>query len=576
MQNGQCTAAAVTMTHLQRNALHACMFSEPQPQHLSLLQRRIYGTVGLSLLIGFYLLAGLTGHDLWRGDDARYFGPVYSMLQGEGLLFPQLGGEAFLEYPPLYYWCAALLAFITSGIFAPHDGARLASAVFTALTVYWVARSAERLYGRPTRTPAALLTFGSLGLILHSHETQPLLALMAMIALVLNGVSRIPERPLAGSLQAGLGCALAMLAGGIPGMLLTAPVFAAVSIISPECRNPRASGSLLAGLTLAVCVGGLWPLLLHLQEPELFALWRRNQWLQIAGNGFSINDFIRLIKLWSWFLWPLWPLVFWSLWHERRRLFQLRWLLPVLATVFTLILLAFSSDRSQSSALPLLPALALLAAGGVSTLRRGAANAFDWFSAMTFGVFAILVWIAWTAQVFAWPPGLARHIDRVAPAFTLSSTIPQTLLGISICLLWFFLAWGLPRRPARGATNWAMGMTMLWCLAVTLLMPWFNHNRSYRPMGEAVKSALAPYAGECVASGKLPDPVRSMLDYYADLRPVPVRNGFVSPCRLLLIYVDHRTGIPSEIKDKEPTWTFRRGGRKQFEALYLYTHTDHG
>ncbi|MCL2644827.1 MAG: hypothetical protein FWD51_05125 [Betaproteobacteria bacterium] len=549
------------------------MYREPQAQ--SLLLRRIYGTVGLTLLIGFYLLTGLTGHDLWRGDDARYFGPVFSMLQGEGLLFPQLGGEPFLEYPPLYYWCAALLAFITGGVFAPHDGARLASAVFTALTVYWVARSAERLYGRPTRTAAALLIFGSLGLVLHSHETQPLLALMAMVALVFNGISRIPTNPLVGNLQAGLGCALSMLAGGIPGLLCTVPLYAVATIVSPECRNSRASGGLLAGLALAVCVGGLWPLLLHLQEPELFAIWRSAQWQQVAGHSLNINDFIRLIKLLSWFLWPLWPLALWSLWHERRRLFQLCWLLPLLATVFSLLLLMFSSDQSQPAPLPLLPAMALLAAGGITTLRRGAANAFDWFSAMTFGVFAILVWIAWTAQVFAWPPGLARHIAGVAPAFTLTNAISQTLFGISICVLWFLLAWYLPRRPSRGATNWAMGMTMLWCLAVTLLMPWFDHGRSYRPMGEALNKALLPYAGECVVSGKLPTPIRSMLDYYTGLRPQPFRNGATS-CRVMLIYADHRAEKPGEIEGWEHTWTFQRGGRKQFEALYLYTRSDHG
>ncbi|MCL2590630.1 MAG: hypothetical protein FWD67_07080 [Betaproteobacteria bacterium] len=552
------------------------MYREPPTLPPSLLQRRLYGTVGLTLLIGFYLLTGLTGHGLWRGDDARYFGPVFSMLHGEGLLFPQLGGEPFLEYPPLYYWCAALLSSITGGVLSPHDGARLASAIFTALTVYWVARTAEYLYGRPTRTLAALLIFGSLGLVLHSHETQPLLALMAMVAFVLNGISHVPTHPLAGSLQAGLGCALAMLAGGIPGMLFTVTLFAVTIIVSPECRNSRASGGLLAGLILAVCLGGIWPLLLHMQQPALFAIWRRDQWQQITGHGFSIEDFVRLIKLLSWFLWPLWPLAIWSLWRERHRLFQLCWLLPLLATAFSLVLLVLSSNQSQPAALPLLPTMALLAAGGISTLRRGAANAFDWFSAMTFGVFAILVWIAWTAQVFAWPPGLAHHVAHVTPAFTLTGTIPQTLLGISICLLWFSLVWWLPRRPARGAMNWAIGMTMLWCLAVTLLMPWFDHGRSYRPMGEALSKVFAPYAGECVASsGKLPDPIRSMLDYYVGLRPVPLRNGSTS-CRLLLIYADHKTEKPSKIKGWEPLWTLQRGGRKQFETLYLYTRPDHG
>ncbi|MDR2925707.1 MAG: glycosyltransferase family 39 protein [Azoarcus sp.] len=551
------------------------MFREPQTQPSSLLQRRIYGTFGLTLLVSFYLLTGLTGHDPWRGDDARYFGPVYSLLQGEWFLFPQLGGASFLEYPPLYYWCAALLAFITGGVLDAHEGARLASALFTALTVYWVARSAERLYGRPARTPAALLLFGSLGLVLHSHETQPLLALMAMLAFVLHGISRVPDRPLAGCLQAGTGCMLAMLAGGIPGMLLTAPLFAVAVIISPECHNPRASGGMLAGLALAVCGGGLWPLLLHLQQPELFAAWRHDQWTLIAGNALNLDDFVRLIKLLGWFLWPLWPLALWTLWRERRKLFRLRWLLPLLATAWALILLSLTSDQSQSAALPLLPTMALLAAGGITTLRRGAANAFDWFSSMTFGVFAILVWIAWTAQVFAWPRGLATHIARAAPEFTLTGAIPQTLLGIGICVLWVFLALRLPRRPARGAINWAMGMTMLWCLAVTLLLPWFDHSRSYRSMVEALDKALAPYKGECVASSNLSAPIRSMLDYYAGLRPLPAGGRDASSCRLLLAYANPSIPEPAELENWQQVWTFQRGGRKQLEALTLYARPNH-
>ncbi|MDR1228497.1 MAG: hypothetical protein LBK55_05680 [Azoarcus sp.] len=548
------------------------MIREPQAQP-SLFRRRLYGTVGLALLVGFYLLTGLTGHDPWRGDDIRYFGPVYSMFQGEGLLFPQIGGLPFPDYPPLYYWCAALLAFVTHGLLDIHDGARLASAVFTALTVYWVARAAERLHGRPTRTRAALLVLGSLGLVLHAHETQPLIALMAMIALVLAGIARIPERPLPGSLQAGLGCALAILAAGLPGLLFTVPLFMLAVMLSPECHNPRASGGLLAGLALAACLGGLWPLILHLESPELFALWRREQWLHVTGHGLDAGEFARFAELLGWFLWPLWPLASWALWHERRRLFQLRWLLPLLSMAITLLLLGIFADYSPPAMLPLLPALALLATGGLATLRRGAANAFYWFSAMTFGVFAILVWIAWTAQVFAWPPGLARHIARIAPAFMLDGALSKTLAGIGICLLWLALARGLPRTPGRGAASWAMGMTMLLCLTVTLLMPWFDHSRSYRPMAQALKEALRPYPDECAASDRLPFSIRGMLDYYAGLRPEPLIDGDTR-CRLLLVYADRKSGEPGEIDGWKPLWNFRRGGGKQYETLHLYIRPD--
>lgn len=551
--------------------------SETQTQS-SLLYRRIYGTVGLTLLVGFYLLFGLTGHDPWRGDDIRYLGPIHSLLQGDWLLFPQLAGEPFLEYPPLYYWCAALLSSLTGWLLDIHEGARLASVAFVALTVYCVARAAERLYGRPTRTPAALLVLGCLGLVLHSHETQPLIALMATIAVVLAGVARIPETPLAGNLQAGLGCALAVLAGGLPGLLYTLPLFAIAVMTSPECRDPRASGGLVAGLTLAVVVGGLWPLALLLDQPDLFAVWRHDQWQLIAGRDFSFDDFAKFIELLGWFMWPLWPLAFWALWRERRRLVQLRWLLPLVSAAITLALMLFSTDHSQASVLPLVPALALLAAGGVPTLRRGAANAFDWFAAMTFGVFAILVWIAWTAQVFAWPRGLARHIARVAPTFTLDhSVVLPTLIGIFICALWFLLAWFLPRKPGRGVVKWALGMTMLWCLAVTLLMPWFDHSRSYRQMGEALKKELVAYPNECVAAEPMPNSIRAMLDYHVGLRTVPFDDDArPPPCRLLLIYADRKSAEPGEIVDWEPLWVFRRGGGRQFESLHLYGVQHHG
>ena len=50
----------------------------------SFLHHRLYGTFGLALLASFYLFTGLTGHDPWRGDDIRYFGPIHSMLRAEG------------------------------------------------------------------------------------------------------------------------------------------------------------------------------------------------------------------------------------------------------------------------------------------------------------------------------------------------------------------------------------------------------------------------------------------------------------------------------------------------------------
>lgn len=538
----------------------------------SLLQRRIYGTLGLSVLVGLYLLVGLTGHDPWRGDDARHLGPVVSMLRGEGWLLPMLGGEPMYEYPPLYYWTASVLAWAASGFLAAHEGARLASVLFTAMGIFLVARTAEALYGRPTRTPAALLTLGTLGLVIHAHETQPLLALFAMLALTLRGLARVPVQPVGGSLQAGLGSALAFLAAGLPGLLLSLPLFPLALLLSPDCRSPRASGGLLLGLSLALVLMAAWPLALHLLEPAQFNRWLAAQWLDIQLHAPVLADLGTQAELLGWFTWPLWPIALWSLWRAGRKFATLPWLLPGLSLMLVLVWLIFIGEPRQARLIPLVPATALLAAGGVPSLRRGAANAFDWFALMTFGVFAILVWLGWTAQAFGWPPGLARHVARIAPDFVLTAAGTQLVLGVLICAAWLGFVWRLPRTASRGPASWAMGMTMLWCLAVVLLMPWFDHSRSYRPMVRSLELALAGEPPACIAAEPLPPGVRASLDYFGAIRVVRVVED-TSPCPLLLRIGERPSASATIAPEWHIIWEYRHGGGKRQELYRLYRRT---
>ncbi len=549
-----------------------------EPETPSLLLRRVYGTVGITLLVGFYLLVGLAGHDPWRGDDARYFGPILSMVKGEGWLFPMLAGEPFPDYPPLYYWTGALLAWVSSSFLALHEGARLASVLFVALGVYFSARTAEALYGRPARTPAALLTMGALGLVLHAHETQPLLALLAMIALTLRGLAQVPQRPLSGSLIAGLGSALAFLATGLSGLLLTAPLFPLLMLLSRDCRNPRASGALLLGLCLALSLSALWPLVAHLNQPELLNLWLRKEWARFDGPALTPAEIVRGLELLGWFTWPLWPIALWSLWRRRRTLGDLHWLLPSLSGLLMITLFIIIGDLSQAAALPILPAMALLAAGGVPSLRRGAANALDWFSLISLSMFGILVWLAWSAQSTGWPPGLARHVARNAPDFMLPDPVFQVVLGSAISVVWIALLWKLPRSSSRAPANWAIGLTMLWCLAVVLLMPWFDNSRSYR---ETIRSLEIALAGErstgsatCIATTGLPAYVKSSLDYFANLRTSPIVED-TTPCPLLLVMNDVHQSSPFAPEWK-PVWEFRRGTGRRAEIFTLFRRDPSG
>ena len=111
----------------------------------------------LGLLCLVWLGTGLVGHDPWKPDDAFSFGVVYSMLHNGDWLVPTLAGEPFMDKPPLYYWTAALFAKLFSPLLTLHDGARLASGFYTALTLLFIGLAGRKLYGENRGWAAAII-----------------------------------------------------------------------------------------------------------------------------------------------------------------------------------------------------------------------------------------------------------------------------------------------------------------------------------------------------------------------------------------------------------------------------------
>src|SRR6204780_1744293 len=81
---------------------------------------------------GFLFFYGLAQFGLIGADEPRYAQVAHEMLQGHDWITPVLGGQPWLEKPPLYYW-QAMLAF---KIFGVSDwAARLPSAFDASLLV---------------------------------------------------------------------------------------------------------------------------------------------------------------------------------------------------------------------------------------------------------------------------------------------------------------------------------------------------------------------------------------------------------------------------------------------------------
>lgn len=74
-------------------------------------------------------LIALNVRELQSGDETRVAGIAAEMFVEKDYLLPRLNGSPFLEYPPLYYWCATL----SYSLFGINDFAAKLPATLAAL-----------------------------------------------------------------------------------------------------------------------------------------------------------------------------------------------------------------------------------------------------------------------------------------------------------------------------------------------------------------------------------------------------------------------------------------------------------
>jgi len=502
---------------------------------------------GLALisLCALYLLAGLTGHDPWKNDDAIHFGIVHGLLNGHNWLIPQLSG-APLETPPLYYWIAAVCGKILGELMPLHDAVRLASGLFGALFLAFLAYAGRTLFVRensrqqPRSTDAQrnagdaapLIAIGCLGLLVPIHDTQPMVALLAASAAFYAGCAMLPRRPVAGGMTAGASLGFGFLAGGLTAPITLLPVLLLLPINS-HWRTRTSFGGLAIALISGAILCAIWPLLLVWQEPDALQSWwsyataamqLHNKWLQI------LSDFAELL---GWFSWPALPLALWSVWLNRRRLEQPDIALPLIGTLTVLPILLLFYDPRPLQALPLLVPLILLAANSAAHLRRGAANAFDWFSMMTFTILAGLIWLGGIAMNSGVPAQIAHNFAKLEPGFVASFSPLAYVVASLLSLAWFWIIFASPRSHWRGVTHWAVGITLMWTLLMALWLPWIDYGKTYRGVAGSLKQALPKNAG-CIAGRNLGDVQRISFEYFSGIVTLRAGTQAASTCSLLL------------------------------------------
>ena len=505
-----------------------------------------------------YILPGLLGRDPWKNDDAASFGIMWTMAHGtwQDWLWPNIAGYSWPEEGPLAFWLGAAGVKLFGWLLGDVLAARVGTVGIFLLGVLslWYAtfnlgrrQDAQPLrlafggqpepndFGRTLADAAVLIYLGCLGLLLHSHETTSEALQVSLVALLLYRTVRYVERPsLRNAALSGLAVGLLTLTRGwvTPAMLMLA-LFACTRLL----KQPAIGAVRDLGATIAVggAVAALWLLPAQLLQP--YHHLPLNAWLAWNLDLFGLPS-LRSLKFFFrvgvWFFWPAWPFAGWAVWAWRRQRLALHIVVPLAFVAMGALLTLFNDAPEQGQLLVLLPPLAIMAAFGLLTMKRGAINAIDWFSVMALTLCAAVIWVFWFAKLSGWPAQAAKNALKLVPGFHPELGWVALLVALAATAGWFALVhWRISRQPAvlwRAVVLSSGGLILIWILLMTLFLPDVNYSKSYASVARQIAEKLPADAG-CIATNVGPAQ-RASFAYYAHLPFEGVEGG---RCTLLLL-----------------------------------------
>ena len=524
--------------------LHHTNPNTSAPSRQCVVARKTAHTIPLTLVIALvlaYLLPGLIGHDPWKQDEAYIFGCVYHIVQTGDWVVPEMAGEPFMEKPPLFYLVAAALAKLASPILPLHDGARLASGLFIALTLIAVGWAARRSWGEGYGRGAVLLMLSCVGLVIHAHMMLTDLALIAGFAIAQAGFVACHKSLRWSGLLLGTGAGMAFLAKGFigPGVIVMAALV--LPVIFREWHNRFYFLQLQWAALAALPWLTIWPIALYLRSPDLFHVWF---WDNNIGRfiGFSVPTLGAATERGFWwktfpsFLFPMWLFAAMVFWKWRRAAWQQPAVqIGITLTIIMALVLCISASARAIYSLPMVVTLALAGAGAVHDIPRWIEQAFAFLGIALGSVAIAFIWLVWAFLVTTdhapdWPwLGRWLPLDFMLP-ISVTTVVAATMLTFGAVIL-VVMTW---KNQARGLVIWCASLTIAWGLTATLWLPWIDAAKSYRAMYQSMKLVL-PSKMACMNSLGLDESERAMLDYVLGIKTHREEVAPGTPCDLLLI-----------------------------------------
>ncbi|KQQ87328.1 glycosyltransferase family 39 protein [Massilia sp. Leaf139] len=497
-----------------------------------------------------YILPGLIGRDPWK-DDAGSFGIMWTMARGglDDWLYPNIAGLPATEDGPLVFWLGALCIKLFGWLLGDVLAARVSNLGIFVMggmslwyTAFHLGRRAEaqplRLafggqpepdaYGRTLADTTVLIYLGSLGLLLYSHETLAVTLQGSLVAYFLYRAVRYIESSNArNAALVGLSLgALALTRGPLSPLALLLALLLCTRFFHVPAATALRHMLLAAGAAVALTL--VWVLPTSLVQPygdSPVATWFVSNVEQLALPGWtSVKAFFRVGV---WFFWPAWPFAGWAIWAWRRQENMLHIVLPLTFLGALTALFLCDPTPENGDLLKLLPPLALMAAFGLPTMKRGAINAIDWFSVMALTTLAALVWLFWIAKLTGWPAKLSHNALKLVPGFTPEFGIVAFTVAAAVSIGWIWLVrWRVSRQRTvlwRAVVLSSSGLILLWVLLMTLFLPDLNYSKSYAGVAQAIAARL-PHDADCIDTNAAPAQ-RASFAYFGRLPFAGVEGG---------------------------------------------------
>jgi len=454
-----------------------------------------------------------------------------------------------------------------------------------------------------------LLFISSFGLIYRVHLLITDVALLTGFSLSLYALSLFRKKIVLASFILGTGVGLGFMSKGIlaPGIIGS---ICLSLLIHQSFRNKRYVKFLFLALLWSMPWLLIWPVELYNQSEKLFWLWFwDNNFARFLGTTDlgPQADKAFYYKILIWYAFPVLPLSLIYLWQSaeslscRNRCIVLvfflsifiiisdyhkfytlpvvfvllimayclsdkgdRFIIPIHFFAVTLLILSLSSTARELYALPMLLPLALMASNYFLNNRL----LFDqWLNKAGILIFSTLIlffWLLWIAIIWPQFPYLGAYLQHKQPGFIFVFSYLSFGIAFSSSLLWLFVI-RLNCFVFKPVIIFSYGLTAIWCLLSTLLLPYLDFGMSYKGMLQSMQQKM-PTHYNCISSYRLVEDYPSLVHYYIGEKMHELtKQGSNNNCNLL--FMDNDDSILLSPGWKK-IWSGSRPGDKHLFALY--------